>query len=109
MSIGFAPDSPSRAAESEATVEADHAEWGIREVVASESTSPSSSVDKLPAEVRTVILSLLNVPMKHSEVASALNVSTGKARAWLQHLVDEGTIEQRRKPAGYIVKQSSLF
>jgi len=27
----------------------------------------------------------------------------------LQRLADEGVIEKQKKPAGYIVKQSSLF
>ena len=32
-----------------------------------------------------------------------------QAKAWLQRLVDEGVLEKQKKPAGYIVKQSSLF
>ena len=55
------------------------------------------------------ITSLLKAPMKDAEVATALDVSTAQAKAWLQHLVDEGVIEKQKKPAGYIVKQSSLF
>jgi predicted ArsR family transcriptional regulator len=47
--------------------------------------------------------------MKDAEVAAALDVSTAQAKAWLQRLVDEGVIEKQKKPAGYIVKQSSLF
>ena len=48
-------------------------------------------------------------PLLLSEVAAALDVSTAQAKAWLQRLVDEGVIEKQKKPAGYIVKQSSLF
>jgi len=36
-------------------------------------------------------------------------VSAAQAKAWLQRLVDEGVIERQKKPAGYIVKRSSLF
>ncbi len=47
--------------------------------------------------------------MKDTEVAAALDVSNAQAKAWLQRLVDEGVIEKRKKPVGYLVKQSSLF
>jgi DNA processing protein len=59
--------------------------------------------------VREVIQSLLTIPMKDAEVAVALDVSNTQAKAWLQRLVDEGVLEKQKKPAGYIVKQSSLF
>lgn len=70
---------------------------------------PSMPADMLFAAVRSVIQLLLTSPMKDSEVATALDVSTAQAKAWLQRLVDEGVIEKHKKPAGYIVKQSSLF
>jgi hypothetical protein len=69
----------------------------------------STPADTLFAAVRSVIEQLLRVPMKDAEVAAALDVSTAQAKAWLQRLVDEGVIEKQKKPAGYIVKQSSLF
>ena len=47
--------------------------------------------------------------MKDAEVATALDVSTAQAKVWLQRLVEEGVIEKQKKPAGYILKQSSLF
>ena len=47
--------------------------------------------------------------MKDAEVAAALDVTTAQAKAWLQRLADEGVIEKQKKPAGYILKQSSLF
>ena len=72
-------------------------------------TSPSTPADTLFAAVRGVIQQLLSVPMKDTQVATALDVSTAQAKAWLQRLVDEGVIEKQKKPAGYIVKQSSLF
>ncbi|MGR2682593.1 DNA-processing protein DprA [Chromobacterium haemolyticum] len=61
------------------------------------------------AAVRNAIQLLLNVPMKDTEVAAALDVSNAQAKAWLQRLVDEGVIEKQKKPAGYIVKPKRLF
>lgn len=65
--------------------------------------------DALFATVKELIKLMLKVPMKDAEVAAALDVSSAQAKAWLQRLVDEGAIEKQKKPAGYIVKQSSLF
>ncbi|AKU11250.1 DNA protecting protein DprA [Azoarcus sp. CIB] len=72
-------------------------------------TTASTPADTLFAAVREVIQLLLKAPMKDAEVAAALGVSTAQAKTWLQRLVDEGVIEKQKKPAGYIVKQSSLF
>ncbi|WP_137806031.1 DNA-processing protein DprA [Pseudomonas sp. G(2018)] len=69
----------------------------------------STPAEVLFAAVRTTIRQLLIAPMKDTEVATALNVSSGQAKVWLQRLVDEGLIEKQKKPAGYIVKQSNLF
>ena len=79
-----------------------------------EATSPMATTSSTPADtlyvaVRDVIQLLLKSPMKDAEVAAALNVSTAQAKAWLQRLIDEGAIEKQKKPAGYIVKRSSLF
>ena len=77
---------------------------------ATESAQPESSpAEVLFAAVRAAIQQLLRTPMKDAEVAAALDVSNAQAKAWLQRLVDEGVIEKQKKPAGYIVKQSSLF
>jgi predicted Rossmann fold nucleotide-binding protein DprA/Smf involved in DNA uptake len=72
-------------------------------------TTASTPADTLFAAVREVIQLLLKTPMKDAEVAAALDVSNAQAKAWLQRLVDEGVVEKQKKPAGYIVKQSSLF
>lgn len=72
-------------------------------------TTTSTPADTLFAAVREVIQLLLKTPMKDAEVAAALHVSNAQAKAWLQRLFDEGAIEKQKKPAGYIVKQSSLF
>ena len=79
-----------------------------------DAASPAAKTASTPADtlfvaVREVILLLLKAPMKDAEVAAALDVSNSQAKAWLQRLVDEGVIEKQKKPAGYIVKQSSLF
>ena len=72
-------------------------------------TSVATPADTLFAAVRGVIQVLLETPMKDVEVATALEVSSAQAKAWLQRLVDEGVIEKQKKPAGYVIKQSSLF
>lgn len=72
-------------------------------------TTTSTPADTLFAAVRDVILLLLKAPMKDAEVATALDISNAQAKAWLLRLLDEGAIEKQKKPAGYIVKQSSLF
>lgn len=69
----------------------------------------STPADTLFAAVREVIQLLLKAPMKDVDVAAALDVSNTQAKAWLQRLADEGVIEKQKKPAGYVVKQSSLF
>jgi predicted Rossmann fold nucleotide-binding protein DprA/Smf involved in DNA uptake len=71
--------------------------------------APSTPAETLFASVRGVIQLLLKSPMKDTEVAAALDVSTAQAKTWLQRLVEEGVLEKQKKPAGYIVKHSSLF
>lgn len=71
-------------------------------------------VDTTPGEllfasVRALLQVLLTVPMKETEVAVALDVSTAQAKAWLQRLVDEGILERQKRPAGYVIKQKRLF
>lgn len=65
--------------------------------------------DALFATVLSVIPKLLSTPMKDTEVATALDVSTAQAKAWLQRLMIQGVIEKQKKPAGYIAKPSRLF
>jgi DNA processing protein len=74
----------------------------------------SSNQDLSPAEalfatVRESMLRLLKTPMKDADIAAVLDVSTAQARAWLQRLVNDGALEKRKKPAGYIAKQKQLF
>ncbi|MEO5354448.1 MAG: DNA-processing protein DprA [Magnetococcus sp. XQGC-1] len=61
------------------------------------------------AAVRQSLQQLLRIPMKETEVATSLEVSTAQAKAWLARLVNEGTLEIRKKPIAYVVKQKRLF
>lgn len=70
---------------------------------------PMSPAEALFEAVRELLRHLLATPMKDSEVAAALDVTTAQAKDWLQRLVDEGFIEKQKKPAGYVVKQARLF
>ncbi|WP_409201942.1 DNA-processing protein DprA [Pseudomonas sp. SG20052] len=64
--------------------------------------------DLLFSTVRELIKKLLKAPTKDADIAAALNVTSGQAKAWLQRLVDEGVIEKQKKPVGYVVKRSEL-
>lgn len=79
------------------------------ETASTPASMPATPADTLFAAVRQTITSLLKAPMKDAEVAIALEVTTAQAKAWLQRLADEGVIEKQKKPAGYILKQTSLF
>ena len=70
---------------------------------------PLSPAEALFEAVRELLRHLLATPMKDSEVATALDVSTAQAKVWLQRLVEEGAIEKQKKPAGYVWKQAGLF
>lgn len=82
--------------------------------VIAETTKPAAEVeldhaDLLFATVRDLIKKLLKTSAKDTDIAAALNVTSGQAKVWLQRLVDEGVIEKQKKPVGYVVKQSELF
>jgi predicted transcriptional regulator len=65
--------------------------------------------ERLFETARNEIVQLASVVTKDAEVARALNVSKAQAKTWLLRLVNEGVIEKRKKPSGYIVKQRLLF
>jgi predicted Rossmann fold nucleotide-binding protein DprA/Smf involved in DNA uptake len=65
--------------------------------------------EALFAAVRHVMRQLLVQPMKDADVAATLEVSAPQAKAWLQRLADEGILEKRKHPLGYVVKQTRLF
>jgi hypothetical protein len=68
-----------------------------------------SHAGTLFAVVRESIQQILIIPMRDTEVAAALEVSTAQAKDWLQRLVDEGLLEKQKKPAGYVIKRKRLF
>ncbi len=69
----------------------------------------SSPADGLLAAVRDAFQQLLAAPMKDTEIAAALDISTAQAKIWLQRFVDEGVLEKRKKPSVYVAKQFRLF
>lgn len=71
--------------------------------------APATPAEALFAAFRQTVTPLLKAPMKDTEVATALDITTAQAKAWLQRLVDEGVIQKRKKPAAYLLKQASLF
>lgn len=83
-------------------------EPAVQEAVTPEPVAPTPA-DMLFATVRAVIPPLLTAPRTDAEIATALNVSNMQAKAWLSQLVDDGVIEKRKKPTGYVIRQSSLF
>jgi len=71
--------------------------------------NPKSPADALYEVFREQLPHLLATPMKVSEVAAAFKVSIAQAKVWLQRSVEEGVIEKQKKPAGYALKQATLF
>lgn len=69
------------------------------------SKADSESAEMLFAAVREAIRQILRTPMKDSEVANALDVSSIQAKAWLKRLVDEGFVEKQKKPVVYAIKR----
>jgi predicted Rossmann fold nucleotide-binding protein DprA/Smf involved in DNA uptake len=77
-------------------------------------TQDAPQIDDNPAEilfaaVREAVEQLLNSPMKESDVAAALDVSTAQAKVWLDRLVREHMVEKTKKPNGYVIKGRQLF
>jgi predicted Rossmann fold nucleotide-binding protein DprA/Smf involved in DNA uptake len=81
----------------------------VREARPAVTAVETCPADTLFAAAREVLLQILTTPMKEVEVATALDVSKTQAKAWLNRLVDEGVVEKRRKPVGYIARQERLF
>lgn len=93
--------------------EVEDANAQVTQAPAAASVAPAAK-DSTPAEalfdaVRESMRRLLEAPMKDTEIAATLNVSTAQAKTWLQRLVDEGVLEKRKKPVGYVVKRNGLF
>lgn len=97
------PSSPSKA------VEAAQDEQPWRAAVQENSTPRGDAVQGSPAEdlfckVRELLLQFLAHPKREAEVASALEVTSSQARAWLKRLTEEGMVERSPKPVSYIAK-----
>ncbi|MBV5299381.1 MAG: DNA-protecting protein DprA [Rhodoferax sp.] len=71
--------------------------------------SPPDPAQTLFGAATQAICTVLKTPMKDTEIAAALEVSTAQAKTWLRRLVATGVLEQRSKPAAYTVKSSGLF
>jgi DNA processing protein len=65
--------------------------------------------DQLFATVRELLLDLLKTAKKDSEVATVLGVSKPQAKVWLQRMIEEGLVEESRKPRGFMTKQRRLI
>lgn len=74
-----------------------------------EQAAPRSPADTLFATVRSLIRQILSEPKKDSDVSAELGVSPAQAKVWLKRMLDEGEIEKRRHPAGYVAKSADLF
>lgn len=59
---------------------------------------------RLIREVWNILQPLLVNPMTEAEIAEALDVSKAQARSWLQRFVQEGRIDQRRRPVRYAIR-----
>ena len=72
--------------------------------------SPPTPADALFAKVRE-LLEKMTTPKTEAEVATALKVSKGQAKEWLQRLVDEGVLEKLSRPVRYrsVSSQALLF
>lgn len=69
-----------------------------------EDAAQAGLAEDLFATVRELLLGFLEHPKNEAEVASALGVTRPQARAWLQRLAEDGSVERRPKPVSYIAK-----
>lgn len=65
--------------------------------------------DALFEAVRTLLCRQLRAPKTEAEVADALAIQSGQAKAWLKRLVEEGAIEKRTRPVRYVIRDPALF
>jgi len=65
--------------------------------------------DALFATVRGVLEQMLLTPKKETEVAAILQVTAPQAKAWLQRLLEEGSLEKINKPVRYVIKGPTLL
>lgn len=72
-------------------------------------TETPGPAEALYGYLRGLLVTLLRTPRSEGEVAKILQISAPQARHWLNRLVDEGTIEKRKKPARFVLKQNTLL
>ena len=68
-----------------------------------------SAADELFGTVRSLVTRLAREPRNATEIAHGLGVTTPQAQKWLGLLVEEGTLEQSKRPVRYVVCQTALF
>ena len=61
--------------------------------------------DQLFEFAAKIILSLLDTPLKDSEIAQILNISLAQTKLWLNRLIEEERIEKKSKPVTYVSKK----
>lgn len=70
---------------------------------------PQAPADALFATARALIIREAMEPRTETEIAEALGVQPGQAKAWLKRLAEEGAIEKRTRPVRYVVRNPALF
>ncbi len=77
--------------------------------VSSADTSSVPSSERLFDAVRSLVHEYLAIPRSEREIGVALDVSAAQSKQWLQRLIVEGSVEKRKKPAVYALKERRLF
>ena len=72
-------------------------------------TREQGSADQLFAEVKRLVLDLLDEPRGRDEIAAALSVGQGQADQWLKRMVQEEIIEKHTKPRVSYARPANLF
>ena len=85
-----------------------------KDSVVDNGSSQPITIDKTPAETlfnvaQNAIERLLSRPMRHAEVAQALQIDSKQAKEWLDRLVIAGVLETGRRPVVYKLKQQQLL
>jgi predicted Rossmann fold nucleotide-binding protein DprA/Smf involved in DNA uptake len=63
----------------------------------------------LMKSVRHILVDVLKSPQSDAEVASMLQISKAQAKQWLDAFVKEGTLEKKKKPLRYTLKEKTLL
>ena len=71
--------------------------------------SATEPAEILLACLREILGDLLKNPKTEREIASLLEISAPQIRLWLNRLVDEGTLEKRKRPTRFVIRQKALL